>query len=76
MFRGSVIESEFFIVCADLHIFTRKARLRKARQIIEIDGMKILFIGILTEAVLSRAPKRINGGKLCGYISGKSAAGF
>ena len=46
--------AKFPIINANLHIKTNNARLFKPHHIIEIDGMKILFIGILTETVLSQ----------------------
>ena len=46
--------AKFPIINANLHIKTNGARLFKPHHIIEIDGMKILFIGILTEDVLSQ----------------------
>ena len=49
--------AKFPIINANLHITTNNARLFKPHHIIEIDGMKILFIGILTESVLSMAKK-------------------
>ena len=49
--------AKFPIVNANLHITTNNARLFKSHHIIEIDGMKILFIGIITEAVLPMAKK-------------------
>ena len=49
--------AKFPIINANLHITTNNARLFKSHQIIEIDGMKILFIGIVTETVLSMARK-------------------
>ncbi len=49
--------AKFPIVNANLHITTNNARLFKSHHIIEIDGMKILFIGILTESVLPMAKK-------------------
>ena len=49
--------AKFPIINANLHITTNNARLFKSHYIIEIDGMKILFIGILTETVLSMAKK-------------------
>lgn len=49
--------AKFPIVNANLHITTNNARLFKSHHVIEIDGMKILFIGILTETVLSMAKK-------------------
>ncbi len=49
--------AKFPIINANLHITTNNARLFKPHHVIEIDGMKILFIGILTEAVLPQAKK-------------------
>ena len=49
--------AKFPIINANLHISTNNARLFKSHHVIEIDGMKILFIGILTEAVLPMARK-------------------
>jgi len=46
--------AKFPIINANLHIKTNGARLFNPYRIIEIDGMKILFIGILTEEVLSQ----------------------
>ena len=46
--------AEFPIINANLHITTNNARLFEPCHIIKIDGMKILFIGILTEQVLSQ----------------------
>ncbi len=46
--------AEFPIINANLHIKTNHARLFQQFKIIEIDGMKILFIGILTEIVLQQ----------------------
>ena len=47
--------STFPIVNANLHISTNGRRLFMPETIIEIDGMKILFIGIITEEVLAAA---------------------
>lgn len=49
--------ANFPIVNANLHIQTNNARLFKPCHIVEIDGMKILFIGILTESVLTQCKK-------------------
>ena len=49
--------AKFPIINANLHISTNNARLFKSHHILEIDGMKILFIGVLTESVLSMAKK-------------------
>lgn len=46
--------ARFPIVNANLHITTNNARLFNPCKVIKIDGMKILFIGILTEEVLSQ----------------------
>lgn len=44
--------AEFPIINANLHIRTNNARLFDPCRVIEIGGMKILFIGILTEVAL------------------------
>ena len=44
--------AEFPIINANLHIKTNHARLFQPCKILEVDGMKILFIGILTEVAL------------------------
>ena len=49
--------AKFPIVNSNLHITTNNARLFKSHHIVEIDGMKILFIGILTDAVIPQAKK-------------------
>ena len=49
--------AKFPIINANLHISTNHARLFKSHHVIEMDGMKILFIGILTETVLSMTKK-------------------
>ena len=49
--------AKFPIINANLHIATNNARLFRSHYVMEIDGMKILFIGILTESVLSMARK-------------------
>lgn len=46
--------AKFPIINANMHIKTNGARLFKPHHIIEKDGMKILFIGVLTEDVLSQ----------------------
>ncbi len=46
--------ANFPIINANLHILTNHARLFQPCKIIEIDGMKILFIGILTENVIAQ----------------------
>ncbi len=46
--------AKFPIINANLFIRTNMARLFNPHKIIEIDGMKILFIGILTEEVLAQ----------------------
>jgi len=45
--------AKFPIINANLFIKSNHARLFKPYKIVEIDGMKILFIGIVTEAVLA-----------------------
>ena len=49
--------AKFPIINANLHIKTNGARLFKPYHMVEVDGMKILFIGILTEEVLSETKK-------------------
>ena len=49
--------AKFPVINANLHIATNNARLFRSHHIIEMDGMKILFIGILTETVLPMAKK-------------------
>ena len=56
--------AKFPIINANMHITTNNARLFKPHHILEIDGMKILFIGILTETVLSMAKKEALIGSL------------
>ena len=46
--------ASFPIVCANLRISTNDIRMFDPFQIIEVGGMRILFIGIVTEAVLAR----------------------
>ena len=46
--------AKFPIINANLHIRTNNARLFKPHHIVEIDGMKILFIGILTEEIIKQ----------------------
>lgn len=47
--------AKFPIINANLHIKTNGSRLFKSHHIFEIDGMKILFIGIITESVMNQA---------------------
>ena len=47
--------AKFPIINANLFIKTNMARLFSPYKIIEIDGMKVLFIGIVTEEVLANA---------------------
>lgn len=47
--------AKFPIINANLYIKSNFARLFKPHIVIEIDGMKILFIGILTEEVMAQA---------------------
>ena len=49
--------AKFPIINANLHITTNNARLFKSHHIFEIDGMRILFIGILTADVIPMAKK-------------------
>ncbi|MBQ3588148.1 MAG: bifunctional metallophosphatase/5'-nucleotidase [Oscillospiraceae bacterium] len=63
--------AKFPIINANLYIKSNFARLFKPHQIIEIDGMKILFIGILTEEVMSRAK---NGAVIGSFVDIHQAA--
>ena len=47
--------AKFPIINSNLYIKTNKSRLFQPYKIIEINGMKILFIGIVTEEVLANA---------------------
>lgn len=49
--------AKFPIVNANLHITANNSRLFKSHHVIEIDGLKILFIGIITETVIPMAKK-------------------
>lgn len=49
--------AKFPVINANLRITTNNARLFQSHHIVEMDGMKILFIGILTETVLPMAKK-------------------
>ncbi len=46
--------AKFPIINSNLHIRTNNARLFKPYYIVEIDGMKILFIGILTKDIVNQ----------------------
>ena len=46
--------AEFPIINANLHIKTNNARLFQPCKIIEIGGMKVLFIGIITEVAIAQ----------------------
>lgn len=47
--------ARFPIINANLYLTTNHVRLFKSHVILEVDGMKIMFIGILTEEVLAQA---------------------
>lgn len=47
----------FPIVNANLYITTNHARLFESHYVAEVDGMKILFIGIITDEILAEAKK-------------------
>ena len=49
--------AEFPIVNANMHISTNHKRLFEPCRVIEIGGMKVLFIGIITEIVLAACKK-------------------
>ena len=46
--------AKFPIINANMYLTTNHARLFKSHVIMEMDGMKILFIGVLTEEVLAQ----------------------
>ncbi len=63
--------AQFPIINANLYILINHAHLFKPYQIIEIDGMKILFIGILTEEVIAQTKK---DGLIATFIDVEDAA--
>ncbi|MGM9597960.1 MAG: bifunctional metallophosphatase/5'-nucleotidase [Eubacteriales bacterium] len=63
--------AKFPIINANLFIRTNQARLFKPHIILEVDGMKILFIGILTEEVLSQTK---NEGLIGSFVGINEAA--
>ncbi|MBQ6020364.1 MAG: metallophosphatase, partial [Clostridia bacterium] len=64
--------AQFPIINANLHIKTNHARLFNPFYIKEIDGMKILFIGILTEEVIAQTK---NDGLIGSFVNIEEAAG-
>ena len=56
--------AKFPIINANMYLTTNYARLFRSHIILEVDGMKILFIGVLTEEVLAKARQE----KLIGSI--------
>ena len=63
--------AKFPIINANLHIKTNGARLFKPHYIAEVDGMKILFIGIITEDVISQTK---NDGIIGSFVDINEAA--
>ncbi|MGM9606360.1 MAG: bifunctional metallophosphatase/5'-nucleotidase [Oscillospiraceae bacterium] len=63
--------AKFPIINANLFIRTNHARLFKPHVILEVDGMKILFIGILTEEVLAQTK---NDGLIGSFVGINEAA--
>ncbi len=63
--------AKFPIINANLYIKTNHARLFKPHTILEVDGMKILFIGILTEEVLAQTK---NDGIIGSFVNIEEAA--
>ena len=61
----------FPIINANLHIKLNGARLFKPHMVIEVDGMKILFIGILTEEVIAQTK---NDGMIGSFVDISEAA--
>ncbi len=49
--------ARFPIINANVYIKTNKVRLFKSHVILEVGGMKVLFIGILTESILNQVKK-------------------
>lgn len=47
--------ARFPIINANMYLTTTQTRLFNSHTVIEIDGMKILFIGVITESVLAQA---------------------
>lgn len=47
--------AKFPIINANLYIKSNSVRLFKPHKVLEVDGMKILFIGIITESVMKQA---------------------
>ena len=64
--------ADFPIINANLHIKTNHARLFDPFKIIEIDGMKILFIGLLTEVTLAQCK---TDGLIGSFVTLEDAAG-
>lgn len=63
--------AKFPIINANLFIRTNQARLFRPHVILEVDGMKILFIGILTEDVISQTK---NEGLIGSFVGINEAA--
>ena len=63
--------AKFPIVNANLYISTNHAHLFQPYKILEVDGMKILFIGILTEEVMAQTK---NDGLIGTFVSVEDAA--
>ncbi|MBQ9459366.1 MAG: bifunctional metallophosphatase/5'-nucleotidase [Oscillospiraceae bacterium] len=63
--------AKFPIVNANLYISTNHAHLFQPYKILEVDGMKILFIGILTEEVMAQTK---NDGMIGTFVSVEDAA--
>lgn len=63
--------AKFPIINANLHIRTNSARLFRPHIVIERDGMRILFIGIVTEEVISQTK---NDGLIGSFVDINEAA--
>ncbi|MBE6909232.1 MAG: bifunctional metallophosphatase/5'-nucleotidase [Ruminococcaceae bacterium] len=63
--------AKFPIVNANLYISTNHAHLFRPYKVLEVDGMKILFIGILTEEVMAQTK---NDGMVGTFVSVEDAA--
>ena len=67
--------AKFPIINANLHIRMNGARLFSPYKIIEIDGMKVLLIGILTEEVINSTKSQGYVGSLVDIEDAKNAVG-
>ncbi|MFR9066717.1 MAG: hypothetical protein ACLVJH_07070 [Faecalibacterium prausnitzii] len=59
--------ARFPIINANLYIKNTPTRLFTPYKILRVDGMNILFIGIITQDVINQTKSGIAGGLLCGH---------